>query len=406
MGTGKTSYAIQLMQSAPQNQNFIYVTPFLDEIHRIKATVTNRDFQEPDVKHGTGTKLKSLKRLIADGADIATTHALFAMADDELIELLNWSNYTLIVDEVMEVVSQLQMRPGDIKMMLNSGAIEVEPDSNRVIWKEHPKFDTSFTHIRDYALAGNLYLVNESALIWNFPAKIFNQFQQVYIMTYMFDGQLQRYYYDLHGIQYEYYAVAKQASRYTLVPKSEAAEDRQQFKDLIHVYEGNLNEVGDSKTALSKKWFVNRHNVVNVKRLKDNLYNYLRNVQKAKADNILWTTFKDAKKSIQGKGFSRDEPKENTGNSGQACYVAFNLRATNKYRHKNVLAFCLNRYMIPVEKHFFHLRNVAVDEDLLALSDLLQWLFRSAVRDGQHVHVYIPSRRMRELLYRWMEHSI
>src|SRR5436190_1764841 len=82
--------------------------------------------------------------------------------------------------------------------------------------------------------------------------------------------------------------------------------------------------------------------------------------------------------------------------------IALKLRATNKYRHKDVLAFCLNRYMNPIEKHFFDQQNVKVDEDLLALSYLLQWIFRSAVREGKPVHIYIPSRRMRDLLKKWL----
>lgn len=108
MGSGKTSYAIQLMQEAPPEQKFIYVTPYLDEVTRIKETVTNRHFKEPTEQHGQGTKLSSLKKLIVDGENIATTHSLFCMADDDLIELLSWTDYILIVDEVMEVISELK----------------------------------------------------------------------------------------------------------------------------------------------------------------------------------------------------------------------------------------------------------------------------------------------------------
>ena len=125
MGTGKTSYAIQLMQEAPSNQKFIYVTPFLDEVQRIKSEVTNRDFKEPNIKHGRGTKLESLKKLIANGNDIATTHALFAMVDDELMQLLEWENHTLIIDEEMEVISILStLKKDDIPVLLDSGLVE------------------------------------------------------------------------------------------------------------------------------------------------------------------------------------------------------------------------------------------------------------------------------------------
>lgn len=115
MGTGKTSYAIQLMREAEIDQKFIFVTPFLDEVQRIKREVSNRDFKEPDAGHGSGTKLQSLKRLIDNGEDIATTHSLFAMADDELYELLKYGKYTLIMDEVMTVISVLQVKQGDVK---------------------------------------------------------------------------------------------------------------------------------------------------------------------------------------------------------------------------------------------------------------------------------------------------
>jgi hypothetical protein len=403
MGTGKTSYAIQLMKEAPMSQKFIFVTPFLDEVQRIKQEVTCRDFKEPDVNHGLGTKLESLKRLIANGDDIVTTHSLFAMADVELMELLSWSNYTLIMDEVMEVISQLQVRKGDIQMMLKCGAVEVD-EGGRVTWKEHPKFDTTFRTVRDFALAGNLYLVNNVAFVWNFPAKIFDLFDQVYIITYMFNGQLQKYYYDLHNIPYDYFSVVKEEGRYTLKLKSNVIEDRSILKELINIYEGKLNEIGDYKTALSKSWFENAHNTVNIRCLKYNLYNYLRNLHKANANRILWTTFKNYFNKLKGKGFSKEEP----GNTeiGQACFTPFNLRATNRYRHKDVLAFCLNRYMNPIEKHYFEQQGVKVDEDLLALSDLLQWLFRSAVRDGKPVHIYIPSRRMRDLLKKWLNNEL
>jgi hypothetical protein len=406
MGTGKTSYAIQLMQEAQMNQKFIYVTPFLDEVQRIKSEVSNRDFKEPDTQHGSGTKLQSLKRLIASGADITTTHSLFSMADDELIELLQWEKYTLIVDEVMDVVSQLQVRTGDIKMMLKGGAIEIDQATSRVLWKEHPKFDTTFSIVRDYAIAGNLYAVNNTAFVWNFPAKIFSLFEQVFIMTYLFDGQLQRYFYDLHGIQYSYFTVAKQGDTFRLVPKSDTKEERSRFKELIHIYDGKLNEIGEKETALSKSWFDSQHNKDKVKKLKNHLSNYFRHITNANAESFLWTTFKDAKHKLKGKGFSKEETKCNSGEVGQACFTSFNLRATNKYKHKEVLAFCLNRFMNPIEKHFFHQHNVAIDEDRLALSDLLQWLFRSAAREDRPVRIYIPSRRMRNLLIQWLDNDL
>jgi hypothetical protein len=43
-----------------------------------------------------------------------------------------------------------------------------------------------------------------------------------------------------------------------------------------------------------------------------------------------------------------------------------------------------------------------INQDMYALSVLIQWLFRSAVRKGEEVWIYIPSKRMRSLLERWL----
>ncbi|OAB44648.1 DEAD/DEAH box helicase family protein [Paenibacillus antarcticus] len=408
MGSGKTSYAIQLMKEAPNTQRFIYVTPFLDEVKRIKSEVSNRNFREPNAKHGHGTKLASLKKLIATGEDIATTHALFALADDELMELLKWERYTLIVDEVMDVIEQVPLKRDDLPVLLKSGYVEISEDTQAVTWTGDHTMITRFNDVMHYALSGNLYAVNNVAFVWNFPAKVFNYFDEVYILTYLFAGQVQRHYYDFHGVQYAYYDVVRDDGRYELVPKSSVKEDRSRFRELITIYDGKLNDIGVRDTALSKSWFEHKHNTPNVKKLKDAIYNYFRHVTKSKSENFLWTTFKDSKKRLQGCGFAKEESKiaDTTTDKGKACFTPFNIRATNKYRHKTVLAFALNRYMNPIEKHFFAQRNVTVNEEMLALSDLLQWLFRSAIRDGQPVKVYVPSRRMRVLLQRWLDNEI
>ncbi|MGE6541102.1 DEAD/DEAH box helicase family protein [Bacillus luti] len=387
MGSGKTSFAIQTMKNAPIDKKFIYITPFLSEVQRIKESMPERNFKEPNVRHGKGTKLKSLKRLVAEGENIATTHSLFSLIDEELEQLLGWGNYTLIVDEVMEVIHQLKLKPDDIKVLQKSELVEIEEGTNRVIWKAEPELNTQYNEVKEYALSGNLYSVNGTAFVWNFPVSIFGLFDEVIIMTYMFDGQLQKYYYDYHNIDYNKQSVIQADGVYKLVPYSK--EDRSKYKELINIYEGHLNEIGD-KNSLSKGWFENPYNKSKITKLKNALYSYIRNDQKAKQDEVLWTTFKDYRTKLQGKGFTKS-------------FLSFTTRATNEFKDKSVLAFCLNRFMIPIEKQFFTQRDIKVDQDLLALSDLLQWIFRSRIREGQPIEIYIPSKRMRTLLYKWLD---
>lgn len=48
----------------------------------------------------------------------------------------------------------------------------------------------------------------------------------------------------------------------------------------------------------------------------------------------------------------------------------------------------MNRFVNPVVKQFFKDRGVIVNEELYALSELLQWVFRSQIRNGKPIDLY------------------
>ena len=79
------------------------------------------------------------------------------------------------------------------------------------------------------------------------------------------------------------------------------------------------------------------------------------------------------------------------------------MRATNAYRRRDCLAYCVNIYYTPLQKNYFQEQGVEVREDMYALSEMIQWVWRSAIRDGMDIWIYIPSRRMRELFQNWLD---
>jgi KaiC/GvpD/RAD55 family RecA-like ATPase len=125
MGSGKTSWAIQYMNKAPTYQKFIYITPFKTEVERVLSSV-NRDFKQPYGDSAGETKLEDIKRLIADGENIVSTHSLFKRVDNEVIDLLDMENYILIMDEVMDVIEQVKISKDDLKMLIQNKVIEVD----------------------------------------------------------------------------------------------------------------------------------------------------------------------------------------------------------------------------------------------------------------------------------------
>lgn len=65
-------------------------------------------------------------------------------------------------------------------------------------------------------------------------------------------------------------------------------------------------------------------------------------------------------------------------------------------------------YYVPRQKrlNLFKLlqkKDVNIDEETWALSELIQWLFRSTIREENEINLYIPSKRMRSLLQEWLE---
>src|SRR5574344_1562346 len=98
-GEGKTTYMINYMKSHEENK-YIYVTPFLDELKRIKNELPN--FKEPTQENGGGFKLNDLKYLLLRGESIATTHYLFKNVDKEVKQILENQKYILVIDEVLD----------------------------------------------------------------------------------------------------------------------------------------------------------------------------------------------------------------------------------------------------------------------------------------------------------------
>ena len=83
-------------------------------------------------------------------------------------------------------------------------------------------------------------------------------------------------------------------------------------------------------------------------------------------------------------------------------FLTFNARATNAYKERTHLVYIANLFMNVGDKRFYCNHGVEVDDDMYALSTMVQWVWRSAIRDGKEIFIYIPSRRMRELLIDWI----
>ena len=385
-GRGKTTYAINYINERPSD-NFVYITPFLKEVERVieqtKFNGADKRFVQP-ANLGNG-KMDSLINLFHNNRDIVSTHSLFSKCSQSVADNIRIGHYTLILDEVMSVVEVLNLKKSDIPTMLDAELVRIDEKTNKLIWLKGD-YDGAYNEIKERCENNNIYVVSGVAIVWTFPVEIFEAFDDVIICTYMFDCQLQKYYYDMYNVPY----TKKSIVNGELVDYIEQKDSL----DKLHILDNNkINHVGDGKYDLSKSWYEKHKS--NLKVLQNNIYNYVSHLApilagtKVKSKDVIWTTFKDYQSKLKGKGYANS-------------FIPCNSRATNEYMNSFVVVYPINIFVNPIVKQFFTNNGVEINEDGYALSELIQFVYRSRIRQNQHIYCYIPSVRMRSLLYNYM----
>ena len=427
MGFGKTYTAMQEIKNNP-DKKYIIVTPYLSEVGRIQEGV-GKILQEGDSQKKVTTfhktkgesteieitdidgnkvhrpwrllepcqkglgKLESLKELLEKGKSIVTTHALMGLFDYQVQSLLNIGDYHFILDEVIEVVSEYKWSSvSDRDTFFNHfGHID---DEGYLVWDEQKNnpatYDGRFNDLLTLCLNRNLVQIDNSSkvLMWEFPVSIFRIFESVTLLTFMFEGSYLKAYFDSFNVEYNYMSV-KDGKFVKFIGVT--AEDKARIKALITIEDSPaLNKIGELHYSLSASWYkknigtTSKENVSS-KKLKDNTYNFFKHKTKTQSAQNLWSTFSPYKHKIKGLGYSKG-------------FLSFNTRATNEYRHKESLAYLVNVYPHTSVTRYFNSRKIMINEQAFALSSLLQWVWRSQIRDARPIRLYIPSKRMRELL--------
>jgi len=206
----------------------------------------------------------------------------------------------------------------------------------------------------------------------------------------MFEGQIQKYYFDLFGIKYIFRSIKKVGNCYNLVGKQDR-ENLSEIAKLLRIYEGKLNDIGIGEYTLSVSYHQKlKKQPEMAKQIKNNIYNYFMHICKSKSEKNMWTSFKETQNVLKGKGYTKG-------------FIPCNSRATNEFKDRTTMAYMVNRFTNPYIKQFFISHGVEINEEKIALSELVQWIFRSAIRDGKEVNIYIPSERMRGLLKGWLD---
>lgn len=395
MGTGKSSAAITLINDHP-NYKYIYITPYLDEAARIKKGCPVAHFVEPSDKLKQYQNKKSVHTaaLIKKGKNIATTHQAFKNYNADMLEDIKSQNYILIIDENVEVLETFDIHPDDLKLAVDAGYVA---ENNGVYTIVNHNYSGSalrelFFMMKSRELVKLEDDQNNELFYWALPPELILSFKEVFILTYLFEGQSIHHFLKIYDIPYELIGITRtglDTYRFCGYP-GYTPKYVSNLKNMLHILEKNkINDIGEDFHALSKSWF--ERGGPELEQLRRNLNNYYRNIwADIPADRRLWGSYKGAFTKMRGKGYTN-------------AFLTFNAKATNNYRTRDCLVYIANVFMNVNEKKFYQMHGIEVDEDMYALSIMVQWIWRSAIRDGKDVYLYIPSRRMRTLLTNWID---
>ena len=367
------------------------------------------------------TKSADLLCLLSEGQNVVLSHELFKLLNDTAIECIKEFDYTLFLDEEIEVVEMSGITQDDLKILKEQNLMETDPTSKKVKWLDsqyHGDFERTKREIQQKAL----YEVEPNIILWQLPPGIFEAFHQVYIMTFLFRGSMLYLYFQKNGISFQYLHVEKdsQGKYYFSQGYEEVSElEKARIKSLLDVYEGRLNTnyLPESKkkrdiqeySGLSSSWHQSRKNKEYINILKRNAMNYIQNYRRVPKDTVMWTTFKFAANKYENprmKVNCRWSERISCNECTRLCgvnFVSCNARATNRYADRTTLIYLCNIFPVPpVVQYLSQGTTAEFDADLYALAQLMQWIWRSAIRRGEAVSLYLPGARMRKLLLDWL----
>lgn len=415
MGSGKTTGMFNLMRDGfKQGKRYLYVSLFNSEVGEGNGKQEGRVHEElPEMRfkmpanRGEG-KRENIKTLMEAGYNISTTHVSFKAFDREAIQMLIDGKYTLVIDEALDCISQFSTDKDSIDILLDSGRIRIHEEDGRLEWvgkeveKNCPHWD-----IMKLCHTESLYKYKEDLIMWEYPPLLLKSLEDVYVITYLFEGSIMCSWMKKNGIEY------KKLPHNILGLRSEE-EIKQTIRDNIEILNStSLNrlreKVKGNEHQFSSGWYKRNLKKDGAKdsdgkilpptEMSDSIRKIMESIMvRTKSTNktTFWTTFKSYKKGLSGKGYKQ------TPKNGLETFLPYNTKATNDYRDHTLCMYTVNVFKTPLEINYLASRGIDFDNDLYSLSEQIQLIFRGSIRKGEPMKLLIFSERMENLFKEWL----
>lgn len=395
-GYGKST---DIIKSLTPDRSYLIVLPLQTEVERFidEAPI---DLVQPSDKGTHSRKRDHLRELLMGGHSVVTTHALFSdvayLAKEGLL-----LGYDVIVDEVLSVaqcVTQELLTPGAKAkgvttkswkgLYLDHGFATVDPDTGLVQpteeWEEKQDLPELSKPLFNMAKAESLFSVGDNVLVWELPPILLKAVGSLTILTFLAEGSLMASFMRRNRIKFTHDRDLSSEQKF-----------REEAKRLIEVRDmPSVNQLRFSfkgQQTMSKE----NHKTVSTA-LKKTRERLLHGIDK---DQIMITCSKSMWYAANG----RPGPFASGSRMFEGTHwVPNTTRGTNNYRHCSHLFYLWDQNLNPRIAEFLG-THTQRHRDMYAVSELIQWVYRSRVRDGEPITLFMPSSRMRRLLQRWLD---
>lgn len=406
MGSGKTTGIIKYMRDNP-TQRYIYVSPMLTEVEeRIPTEGADINISTPQTDNEMGyNKSEAFLKMLSDGENISCTHKLFQHVTSQHLAKIKSKGYVLIIDEEFEMISPLPNTNSekDIQQRMLSGDLELK-EHGRIEWiTNRPLLEGSSDHrVKQLCDTGQLIGCRTSDegvpsfVLVQLPMELMTSAKKTIILSYMFKGSVMDCFLRLHGFK--------------TLPFTDVVVQNRKPSEYAHLIE--LIETASSKkisndrriTLSSSGWHkMKQEDYTAISKM----INSVRVSTKATMDDLVYcvpsTAVKGKGKYIKVRGLPAIVEESEYSEYAKGCWLHRNARATNRYANRSVMVHCLDLHPMQSVKAYLQDEEYPVDINNYALSTLLQWIWRSQIRNNKPIKLLVLSNRMRALLSDWLK---
>lgn len=438
-GSGKTTAITQYLKDENLN-HVLFVSPFKSEV---EDELPNRKLKGLHYVHpqsGRGGKVTQLKDLIRLGDTssgnrqhkITCTHSAFTRLTPEIFDQLG--HYTLIIDETLDVINQLdEVRQYSDHILMSSGTVDL---TKRYHFNDQSWFDNLHTNDKEVfnetgdgykdfmfklcqmASMKQLYRYSEGNWFRMLPIELLTKAKRVIIMTHGFENSFMHCWLKLHGIKHSYIdnenlgLVSENDLKSKLISNlqfveptatiASLAEGRRGYESLSVSHWKSLKE-GEKVEAIAKAL----NNLAKVKMMADraNLFwtcpKFIRTDIESNASKLKGKITLQKPYEVADTEFSDLSEIDEQSGTEHSSWLPCNIKARNDFRH---ITNCIYAFSLNPPPSILNLLEATSGLDkgkieaTFKLNNLLQFIFRGSIRENKPMKLCIIPHRTRGLL--------